>query len=92
MTGQHREFKREAVRLSLERGKTIPQLAEGLGIGKTTLYTWRGQFRDKAALSGSPEKDPEKELARLRRENEILRQKRDLFKKATSFFARETKR
>jgi transposase len=39
-----------------------------------------------------PSDDPQKELARLRRENEILRQERDLLKKATAFFAKETKR
>jgi transposase len=33
-----------------------------------------------------------RELARLRRENDILRQERDLLKKATAFFARETSR
>jgi transposase len=34
----------------------------------------------------------EKELARLRRENEVLRQERDLLKKAAAFFAKETSR
>jgi transposase len=40
-------------------------------------------------LSG-PHSDASKELARLRKENEILRQERDLLKKAAAFFARET--
>jgi transposase len=42
-------------------------------------------------LSG-PHDDVGKELARLRKENELLRQERDLLKKATAFFARETNR
>jgi transposase len=39
-----------------------------------------------------PHEDVEKELARLRRENELLRAERDLLKKATAFFAKETSR
>jgi len=96
MTGRNRyfsdDFKREAVRLSLESGKTIPEVATDLGIGKSTLTSWRRQLRDEAALHGPPEDDPDKELARLRRENEILRQERDLLEKATAFFAAEQKR
>lgn len=96
MTGRNRyfsdDFKREAVRLSFESGKTIPEVAADLGVGKSTLTAWRRQLRDEAALNGPPEDDPQKELARLRRENEILRQERDLLKKATAFFAQETKK
>ncbi len=39
-----------------------------------------------------PHDDVMKELARLRRENELLRAERDLLKKATAFFAKETSR
>lgn len=95
MTGRNREFreefKREAVRLSLESGRTIPQVAKDLGIGKSTLNTWRRQFRD-AGLHNSVDGDLEKENARLRRENEVLRQERDLLKKATALFAKEPSR
>jgi len=95
MSGRHREFtedfKREAVRLSYESGRTAAQVAADLGIGKSTLVSWRRQFREADLLSG-PHEDPAKEIARLRHENEILRQERDLLKKATAFFAQETKR
>lgn len=95
MTGKNREFtedfKREAVRLSFESGLTITQVAFDLGIGKSTLNTWRRQFRD-TDLSVGTDGDLDKENARLRRENEVLRQERDLLKKATAFFAQETKR
>jgi len=95
MSGRHREFteefKREAVRLSHESGRTAIQVAADLGIGKSTLVSWRRQFREADLLSG-PHEDPVKEIARLRHENDILRQERDLLKKATAFFAQETKR
>ncbi len=82
------EFKREAVRLSYESGRTVEEIAEDLGIGKSTLTTWRRQLRD--VESDERIADPnEDELTRLRRENRILRQERDILKKATAFFARE---
>ncbi len=72
MTGRNRyfsdDFKCKAVRLSFESGKTIPEIATDLGVGKSTLTAWRRQFRDEAALHGPPEDDPHKELARLRHE------------------------
>lgn len=85
------DFKREAVRLTQTSGRTIRQVADDLGIGLSTLTRWKRKLRD-AELLAHPHDDVEKELARLRRENELLRQERDLLKKATAFFARETSR
>jgi len=85
------EFKREAVRLVDTSGLTIKQVAEDLGIGFSTLTRWLRKYRDQELLSG-PHDDVDKELARLRKENELLRQERDLLKKATAFFAKETNR
>jgi len=94
MTGQRqiftKEFRREAVRLSRESGRTVREIADDLGVALSTLSRWRREQAD--AMPQSPSDDPQKELARLRRENEILRQERDLLKKATAFFATETKR
>jgi transposase len=85
-----KEFRREAVRLSRESGRTVRDIAEDLGVGMSTLSKWRAVDADQEPAP--PHDDPHKELARLRRENEILRQERDLLKKATAFFAAETKR
>lgn len=85
------EFRDEAVRLVLTSGRSVIQVAGDLGIGKSTLGKWVARYREAELLSG-PHDDVQKELARLRRENDILRQERDLLKKATAFFARETSR
>lgn len=85
------DFKQEAVRLTQTSGRTVSQVAEDLGIGLSTLTRWKCKYHEADLLSG-PHDDVEKELARLRRENELLRQERDLLKKATAFFARETSR
>ena len=85
------DFRREAVRIAMTSGRTVEEAAVDLGIGKSTLGKWISKHREADLLSG-PRDDVQKELARLRRENEILRQERDLLKKATAFFARETSR
>lgn len=100
MTGQRqkftKEFRREAMRLSRDSGRTIREIADDLGIGMSTLSKWRSVDTDAEPVALID--DPHKELARLRRENEILRQERDLLKipkghsEATAFFAAETKR
>ena len=84
------DFKQESVRLTLTGGRTIKQVADDLGIGLSTLTRWRGKHIEADLLSG-PHDDVEKELARLRKENNLLRQERDLLKKATAFFARESR-
>ena len=85
------EFKREAVRLTETSGRTIGQVSDDLGLGLSTLSRWRRRYLEADLLAG-PHEDTTKELARLRKENELLRQERDLLKKATAFFARETSR
>lgn len=85
------EFKREAIRLVQTSGRTVGQVAADLGIGHSTLGKWLTKYREAELLSG-PHEDTAKELARLRKENEILRAERDLLKKATAFFAKETSR
>ena len=74
------DFKREAVRLKETSGRTIAQVADDLGIGLSTLTRWKRRYREADLLAG-PHEDTTKELARLRKENELLCQERDLLKK-----------
>ena len=67
------------------------KLPNDLGIGRSTLTKWKSSLAE-AELSAGPHEDVNKELARLRRENELLRAERDLLKKATAFFAKESSR
>src|ERR1700740_1703107 len=89
-----KEFEEEAVRLVQTSGRTQREIAGDLGIGLSTLVRWLGRSRDRRA--GAPVmavvNDVTAELKRLRRENEIRRQERDILKKATAFFAREGSR
>ena len=85
------EFRHEAVHLLKTSGRTIEQLADDLGVGKSTLGKWKRQIGEADLLAG-PHEDMETELRRLKKENELLRQERDILKKATAFFAKETSR
>ena len=72
-------FRREAVRILTTSGRTIRQVADDLGIGMSSLSTWKRKL-DRVELMAGPHEDVEKELARLRREVELLRAERDLLK------------
>jgi transposase len=97
MTQQRRftkEFEDEAVRLVRTSGRSQREIAEDLGIGLSTLVRWISRSRDRQIDEAEPpgQEDVAAELKRLRRENEILRQERDILKRATAFFAREGSR
>ena len=84
-------FRREAVRILATSGRSARQVTADLGVGFSTLNKWKSRLEE-AELMAGPHDDVMKELARLRRENELLRAERDLLKKATAFFAKETSR
>jgi len=95
MTQQRRFTKafEEAVRLAQPSGRTQREIAGDLGIGRSTLVRWIGRSRDRRAVDPTAaQSEVTVELKRRRRENEILRQERDLLKKATACFAREGRR
>jgi len=95
MTKQKRftvEFKAEAVRLALSGERSQRAVADDLGIGYSTLDRWIGRHRDTTASIPVAGESSEDELKRLRRENHILREEREILKKATAFFAKEGNR
>jgi transposase len=79
------------VRLALTSGRTRREIAEDLGIGLSTLTRWLVQEREAIEPSEAP-LDLHAELKRLRRENAVLKQERDILKKAAAFFAKEGSR
>ena len=90
------EFKIEAVRLVKEEGLSDRRVAQDLGVRVDTLQSWIKAAEGRAGLKPTDlfpghgrRPEVEEELARLRRENEVLRQEREILKKAAAFFARE---
>lgn len=84
------EFRAEAVRLALTSGLPRKQVAADLGIGFSTLNRLIQQDR-RNPEKPSTQSDLEHEIAELRRENRLLREERDVLKKATQFFAERSK-
>lgn len=85
-----REFKMEAVRLYEASEKSMREIEQELGITSYLLSKWVQQFREReaAAFPGKGKlPETEVELQRLRREVEILRQERDILKKAVIIFS-----
>ncbi len=79
-------FRRDAVRIATTSGLTRPQLSSDLGVGLSTLNKWVQQHQHHDLMSG-PHYDVEKENARLRKEVRLLREEREVLKKAAIFFA-----
>ncbi len=85
------EFKVEAVKLAQSSKKPLIQIARDLGIADSTLHHWCKLFSEhgEQAFPGSGHQMPqEEEIRRLKRENEVLRQERDILKKALGIFSR----
>jgi transposase len=84
------EFRREAVEL-VRSGRSIRDVAESLGVSQQTLRNWAKQVAiDRRERDDGLTSSEREELRRLRRENTRLRQERDILKRATALFARET--
>ncbi len=86
-----REFREEAVRLVRESGKSIGQVAKDLGVADQSLRNGvRQTDLDTGRRTDGLTTEEREELRRLRRENRILREEREILKKAAAFFAKET--
>lgn len=86
-----REFKAEVVELVRSSGKSIAAVARDLDLTETAVRDWvRHADVDAGDRPGLGSAD-RAELVRLRKENRVLREERDILKRATAFFARETR-
>ena len=85
-------FRAEAVELARTRGKGIPQLAQDLGVSEQALRGWlkRTDIDAGRGQRGELTSAEREELRRLHRENQVLRQEREILRKAAAFFAKET--
>jgi transposase len=84
------QFRREALEL-VRQGRSIPDVAESLGITAQSLRNWKRQDeRDRGERDDGLTSAEREELRRLRRENARLKQERDVLTRATALVARET--
>ena len=85
------EFKRGAVEQACQPGVSCAQVARELGINSNMLYRWRRQIGKEGLLafggSGNPR---DEEVAALKRELARVKKERDFLREAATFFARES--
>lgn len=86
-----REFKLSAVRLVTEQGYSVAAAAKNLGVEPASLRGWLKKFSPGPDQGQAHEQGAvQAELRRLREENRRLTMERDILKKATVFFAKES--
>ena len=87
-----REFKAETVALVRSSGKSIGHICRDLDLTETAVRRWVQQAEVDAGQRAGLTTTERQELARLQRENLVLRQEREILGKAAAFFAKETPR
>jgi transposase len=89
-----KEFKREAVALVVEQGYSLAEAGRSLGVGENLIGRWKRQLEVEQgdAFPGHGKLTPEQQRIReLEEENRRLRMEKDILKKATAFFAKESR-
>ena len=86
------EFKASAVRLVLDEGQTVAAAARDLGLTESALRNWVEHARaDRTHGKTRLTTAEREELARLRKENRVLQEEREILKKAAAFFAKQSR-
>ena len=88
-----RAYKLAAVKKVVEQGLSFREVARELGIRDTYIHNWKKSFEEDGTLAREikQEVSADAELSRLREENRQLKMERDILKKATAFFAKESR-
>ena len=87
-----KEFKEEAVRLTVTSGKSVREVAKDLGVSLNTLHSWRQQARSERRLPIAENETPEQKIKRLERDLRMVTEERDIIKKAIAYFAQPPKK
>lgn len=94
------DFKRQMVKYILEQNKSMPQIAEEVGISAGVLHSWKAQYRDEIQLESlvTPERlrqleqqllEKERENQEKERQNQDLQEELAILKKALHIFGKE---
>ena len=92
------EFRDSTVQLALNSDKSVLQIGIDLGVNSKTIHNWIREYKlannikidaRRTTQKSTLKESVDDENIRLRAENKILKQERDILKKATAYFARE---
>lgn len=89
------EYKADVVAMCLKGERSVRAVALDLGVPGRTVQRWVTEAENQAAIDGGKREglttSEREELAQLRKEVRVLREERDILRRATAFFARETR-
>lgn len=85
------EFKTEVVALVRQGERSLPAICREMDLSETAVRRWAEQAAVDAGDKDGLTTEEREELRRLRRENRVLRDERDILKRAATFFAMETR-
>lgn len=84
------EFKIEAIKQITERGYSVQEVAARLGVTTHSLYAWRKKYGQGPQHAAKGD-DQQAEIRRLKAELRRVTEERDILKKATAYFAKESR-
>jgi transposase len=85
------EFKAEVIAFCRQPGNSIATAVKDFDLTESAVRSWIRQADIDAGVRGGLTTEERDEITQLRRENKTLREERDILKRATAFFARETR-
>lgn len=87
-----KEFKENTVKLVIEGGRSVPDVAKSLGIHDNLIYRWKAKYLEHQEKAFPGKGNPrDEELACLKKENAKLKMERDILKKVVAVFSRDEK-
>lgn len=89
----NQEFKDSAIKLCMDSDKSISSIAKDLGLNKGTLSLWVSDYKKTHNIKSSKDLNKEsleEENKRLKKELAVLKQEKEILKKAAAYFAKET--
>jgi transposase len=89
-----KEFKIRTAKMVVEGKESMGKVAEELGISVNTLRNWKNAYmsdKENSFPGKGYQKPEDAEITRLRKENAMLKEQRDILKKAVSFFSQQGK-
>ncbi len=84
------EFRAEAIKQVIERGHPVREVAARLGVSTWSLYEWLRAHRQAGSPTAAAAQDAAAEIRRLKAELRRVTEERDILKKATAYFARQS--
>ena len=84
------EFRAEAVKQVVERGYPVREVATRLGVSPWSLYQWLRAHREADGPTATAVQDAAAEIRRLKAELRRVTEERDILKKATAYFAKQS--